>query len=81
MKGTRISNRPQDEIKAGMETIMRDISILAGSDPDLIFPQLEDLSKDIASGFPMLTLEEIRLAGKAGQQESSEARRGRPTQQ
>lgn len=66
MKGTRISNRPQDEIKAGMETIMRDISILAGSDPDLIFPQLEDLAKDMASGFPMLTLEEIRLAGKAG---------------
>lgn len=66
MQGRRLSDIPQQDLKLGMDGIMRDISVLAGYDPDLIYGQTADMAKDLAAGYPMLTLEEIKLAGKAG---------------
>ncbi|MBR4755328.1 MAG: hypothetical protein IK076_00125 [Bacteroidales bacterium] len=66
MKGERLSARKHDDIKEGIGAIMRNLSILSGFDPDLVVEQLDDLTKDLANGFPMLTLDEVKLAGKAG---------------
>lgn len=64
--GSRLSFIGPDQLKTGMEAIMRDVFILAGYEPQLIYEQLDDLSKDIQSSFPTLTLAELRLAAKAG---------------
>lgn len=66
MQGKRIADRPAEEIRKAVETIMRELSVLAGYDPQLMYDQVDDLAKDLASGYPMLTLAEVKLAGKAG---------------
>ena len=64
--GSRLSAIGPDQLKTGMDAIMRDIFVLAGYEPQLIYEQLDDLTKDVAKSFPHLTLAEIRLAAKAG---------------
>ena len=66
MKGAKLSTRDHADIKSGLDGVMKNLSVLAGYDPDLIYEQLDDLARDIASSYPSLTLEEVRLAGKAG---------------
>ena len=66
MKGLRMADRRNADIRSGIEVIMRDLYVLAGYDPELFQGQLDDLARDLASGFPKLTLEEVKLAGKAG---------------
>ena len=66
MSSDRIGTMPDEVLKAALAKIMRDSYVLAGSEPQLIFEQMDDLVHDIKTGHQRLTLNEIRLACKAG---------------
>ena len=66
MASQKIGSIAEAELKAALEKIMRDTYVLAGLDPQLGYEQMSELAHDLRAGQPHLTLNEIRLACKAG---------------
>lgn len=65
MAGPRLGTMTPEAARAGIETVMVDLYTLAGYDPQLP-EQLDDLTRDLTTSFKYLTIDEVKLAGKAG---------------
>lgn len=65
MNGKRLGAMTPELTKEAIGTVLTDLYILAGYDPQLT-DQVDDLAKDLRESFRHLTVEEVRLAGKAG---------------
>ena len=65
MNGNRLGSMTPESVKAAVAAVLTDLYVLAGYDPQLT-DQVDDLAKDLRNCFRHLTVEEVRLAGKAG---------------
>lgn len=65
MNGNRLGSMTPESVKAAVAAVLTDLYVLAGYDPQLT-DQVDDLAKDLRNSFRHLTVEEVRLAGKAG---------------
>lgn len=65
MKGQRLGAMTPELTKEAIGTVLTDLYILAGYDPQLT-DQVDDLAKDLRNSFRHLTTDEVKLAGKAG---------------
>lgn len=65
MTGQRLGSMTPESTKVAIEAVLTDLFVLSGYDPQLT-DQVDDLAKDLRNSFRHLTVEEIRLAGKAG---------------
>lgn len=65
MNGKRLGSMTPELTKEAVSTVLSDLYVLAGYDPQLT-DQVDDLAKDLRNSFRHLTVEEVRLAGKAG---------------
>lgn len=66
MGGTAAGRLDEDALNDILTMIMRENMAYAGYDVQLIVENVGELAKDIRSGYPGITLDEIRLVCKAG---------------
>lgn len=65
MNGKRLGSMTPELAKEAIGSILTDLFVLAGYDPQLT-DQVDDLARDLRNSFRYLTTDEVRLAGKAG---------------
>lgn len=66
MAGKRIGQMDDPTLAAALGKIARDVAALAGFEPQIFGEQTDELARDLRRGYSRLTLDEIRLACKAG---------------
>lgn len=66
MTGQRVGTLDEASLKVALAQITTDVAALAGFESQIFGEQTDELARDIRGGYPRLTLDEIRLACKAG---------------
>lgn len=66
MTGQRVGSMDDKSLSGHLAQITTDVAALAGFESQIFGEQTDELARDIRGGYPRLTLDEIRLACKAG---------------
>lgn len=66
MTGQRVGSMDDKSLSGHLAQITMDVAALAGFESQIFGEQTDELARDIRGGYPRLTLDEIRLACKAG---------------
>lgn len=66
MTGQRVGSMDDKSLSGHLAQITTDVAALAGFESQIFGEAVDELARDIRGGYPRLTLDEIRLACKAG---------------